>query len=346
MRFLDEAKIYVRSGDGGNGCVSFRREKNIARGGPNGGDGGRGGDVIAECVAGLNTLIDFRYKQHFKAARGGHGMGKDRSGRSGASVTLRLAEGTQVLGEDKEGMVADLTRPGERVVLARGGGGGRGNAAFKSPTIRAPRRADPGRPGEERWLWLRLKLLADAGLVGLPNAGKSTFLAAVTSAKPKIADYPFTTLAPMLGVVAADGQEFVLADIPGLIEGAHAGRGLGDRFLGHIERCRALLHLVDGTLGPPAAAAAYRAVRAELVAYGADLAQKPEIVALNKLDAMSPDEIAACRTALAEAAERDVFGVSGATGAGVEAALKILLGEVDRKREEAAPTVGAAFTLP
>ena len=219
MRFLDEAKIYVRAGDGGNGCVSFRREKNVARGGPNGGDGGRGGDVIAECVAGLNTLIDFRYKQHFKAARGGHGMGKDRSGRSGASVTLRLAEGTQVLDEDKEGLVADLTRPGERLVLARGGAGGRGNAAFKSPTIRAPRRADPGRPGEERWLWLRLKLLADAGLVGLPNAGKSTFLAAVTSAKPKIADYPFTTLAPMLGVVAADGQEFVLADIPGLIEG-------------------------------------------------------------------------------------------------------------------------------
>ena len=245
MKFLDEAKVYVQSGGGGNGCVSFRREKNVAFGGPNGGDGGRGGAVVLECVGGLNTLIDYRYQQHFKAKRGDDGQGADRSGASGPDVVLKLPVGTQVLTEDKQTIVADLTAEGQRVVIAHGGDGGRGNAQFKTSTNQAPRRADPGWPGEEAWLWLRLKLIADAGLVGLPNAGKSTFLAAVSRATPKIADYPFTTLHPVLGVVAADGDEFVMADIPGLIEGAHEGKGLGDRFLGHVERCRVLLHLVE-----------------------------------------------------------------------------------------------------
>ena len=247
MKFLDEAKVYIRSGDGGNGCVSFRREKYIEFGGPNGGDGGRGGDVVAECVQGLNTLIDYRYQQHFRAGKGGHGMGKDRHGANGRNVAVKVPLGTQIFEEDKETLLADFTEIGQRVVLAKGGNGGFGNTHFKSSTNRAPRHANPGLPGEERALWLRLKLIADAGLVGLPNAGKSTFLAAVSAAKPKIADYPFTTLNPQLGVVSIDGREFVLADIPGLIEGAHEGAGLGDRFLGHVERCRVLLHLVDGT---------------------------------------------------------------------------------------------------
>ena len=346
MRFLDEAKIYVRAGGGGDGCVSFRREKNVARGGPDGGDGGRGGDVVAVCRESLNTLIDFRYRQHFKAGRGNHGMGKDRTGRAGTSVTMELPVGTQVLAEDRTTLVADLTTSGTRIVLARGGGGGRGNAAFKSSTNRAPRQADPGRPGEECWLWLRLKLLADAGLVGLPNAGKSTFLARVTRAKPKIADYPFTTLAPMLGVVALDDREFVLADIPGLIEGAHGGRGLGHRFLGHIERCRVLLHLVDGTEGAEAATAAYRAVRAELAAYGAGLADKPAIAALNKADAMTADEVASCRAALADEADHAVPAISGATGSGVEAVLAALLARVEDARTDDAAPAAPALTLP
>src|SRR6266851_859055 len=259
MKFLDEAKVYIRSGDGGNGFVSFRREKFIEFGGPNGGDGGKGGDVVAEAVDGLNTLIDYRYQQHFKAKNGGAGM-------------LRVPAGTQVYEEDGETLLADLTDVGQRAVLARGGKGGFGNAHFKTSTNRAPRRANPGLPGEERTIRLRLKLIADAGIVGLPNAGKSTFLAAVSAAKPKIADYPFTTLHPQLGVVEIDGREFVLADIPGLIEGAHAGAGLGDRFLGHVERCRVLLHLVDGT--GEHAGEAYRTVRAELEAYGEGLAEK------------------------------------------------------------------------
>ena len=247
MKFLDEAKVYIRSGDGGNGCVSFRREKFIEFGGPNGGDGGRGGDVVAEAVNGLNTLIDYRYQQHFKAKRGGNGMGKDRHGANGDDMVMKVPAGTQIYEEDGETLLADLTKVGERAILAKGGNGGFGNAHFKTSTNRAPRHANPGQPGEERTIRLRLKLIADAGIVGLPNAGKSTFLAAVSAAKPKIADYPFTTLHPQLGVVDSDGREFVLADIPGLIEGAHEGVGLGDRFLGHVERCRVLLHLVDGT---------------------------------------------------------------------------------------------------
>jgi GTP-binding protein len=286
MKFLDEAKVYIRSGDGGNGCVSFRREKFIEFGGPNGGDGGRGGDVIVEAVGGLNTLIDYRYQQHFTAQNGRPGMGKDRHGANGKDILMKVPAGTQIYEEDGETLLADLEKVGERVVLAKGGNGGFGNAYFKSSTNRAPRRANPGLPGEERTIRLRLKLIADAGIVGLPNAGKSTFLAAVSAAKPKIADYPFTTLHPQLGVVRVDNRELVLADIPGLIENAHEGAGLGDRFLGHVERCRVLLHLVDGT--DEHAGEAYKTVRHELDAYGHGLAGKPEIVALNKTDALTP----------------------------------------------------------
>src|SRR5438874_6149111 len=302
MKFLDEAKIYIRSGDGGKGCVSFRREKFIEFGGPNGGDGGRGGDVLVEAVDGLNTLIDYRYQQHFKARNGAAGMGKDRHGADGADVVLKVPAGTQVYEEDGATLLADLISVGQRAVLARGGNGGFGNAHFKTSTNRAPRRANPGQPGEERTIRLRLKLIADAGIVGLPNAGKSTFLAAVSAAKPKIADYPFTTLNPQLGVVSIDNSEFVLADIPGLIEGAHEGAGLGDRFLGHIERCRVLLHLVDGT--GPHAGEAYKTVRAELEAYGHDLAEKTEIVALNKADALTPEELKQQTARLKRAAKK------------------------------------------
>ena len=284
MKFLDQAKIFVRAGNGGAGCVSFRREKYIEFGGPDGGDGGRGGDVVLECVDGLNTLIDYRYQQHFKARTGVHGMGRNRTGAKGADVVLKLPEGTQVFAEDNETLLADLTEVGQRVVLLRGGNGGFGNSHFTTSTNRAPRRANPGQSGEEMTVWLRLKLIADAGLVGLPNAGKSTFLASVSAARPKIADYPFTTLYPGLGVVRVDETEFVLADIPGLIEGAHEGAGLGDRFLGHVERCRVLLHLVDAA--GEHAGADYRTVRQELAAYGAGLAAKPEIVALSKSDAV------------------------------------------------------------
>jgi len=334
MKFLDQAKIYLKSGDGGPGCVSFRRERNIPRGGPDGGDGGRGGDVIAEAIGGLNTLIDFRYRQHFKADNGGHGMGKQRSGAAGATVTLTVPAGTQILAEDNETVIADLTGPGQRVVLLRGGDGGFGNLHYKSATVRAPRRAEPGYPGQEMWVWLRLKLLADAGLVGLPNAGKSTFLAAVTRAKPKIADYPFTTLHPQLGVVYVDEREFVLADIPGLIEGAHEGLGLGDRFLGHIERCGVLLHLVDGTAED--VAGAYRTIRAELEAYDAGLPDKQEIVALNKIDALDDETIAARTAALTKASGQRVFTLSGVTGSGVTPILRALLAAIDRDRSKAA----------
>jgi GTP-binding protein len=322
MRFLDQAKVYVRSGDGGNGAVSFRREKFIEFGGPDGGDGGRGGDVYAECVEGLNTLIDYRYQQHFKAGKGGQGMGRERSGAKGADVVLKLPLGTQIFEEDNETLIADLTRIGQRVLLARGGNGGFGNAHFKSSTNRAPRRANPGQPGEERWIWLRLKLIADAGLIGLPNAGKSTFLAAVSAARPKIADYPFTTLHPGLGVASAGGREFVIADIPGLIEGAHRGAGLGDRFLGHVERCRVLLHLVDGTAEDPAAA--YRTVRRELAAYGHGLDEKPEVLALSKADALSAEAREAKAKALAKAARRKPLILSAVSGEGVEQALRLL----------------------
>src|SRR6185312_6828971 len=280
MKFLDQAKIYLKSGDGGPGIVAFRREKFIEFGGPDGGDGGSGGDIVIETVANLNTLIDYRYQQHYRAQNGHHGMGANRSGGDAADVVLRVPIGTQILAEDKETLLLDLTRAGERHVLLRGGDGGFGNAHYKSSTNRAPRRAGPGWPGEERWVWLRLKLIADAGLVGQPNAGKSTFLAAVSRARPKVADYPFTTLRPQLGVVHVDEREFVLADLPGLIEGAHEGTGLGDRFLGHTERCRVLLHLIDGTVED--AGEAYKTVLAELKAYGQGLIDKPEIVALTK----------------------------------------------------------------
>jgi GTP-binding protein len=331
MKFLDEAKVYIQSGAGGNGCVSFRREKFIEFGGPNGGDGGRGGDVIAQAVEGLNTLIDYRYQQHFKAKRGGNGMGKDRHGANGADIVLKVPVGTEIYDEDGETLLADLTKVGERVVLARGGNGGFGNAHFKTATNRAPRHANPGQPGEERTIRLRLKLIADAGLVGLPNAGKSTFLAAVSAAKPKIADYPFTTLHPQLGVVGIDGREFVLADIPGLIEGAHEGAGLGHRFLGHVERCRVLLHLVDGTGEDPAAA--YRTVRGELEAYGDVLVGKPEIVALSKADALSPEEIEAKAKKLKRAARKTPLVLSAHSGLGMQEALRALLAVIDEARE-------------
>jgi GTP-binding protein len=332
MKFLDQAKIYVKAGNGGAGCVSFRREKFIEFGGPNGGDGGRGGDVIIECVQGLNTLIDFRFQQHFKAKIGEHGMGKDRHGANGAPIVLKVPPGTQVLDEDGETLIADMTEPGQRFVLCKGGNGGFGNAYFKTSTNQAPRHANPGLEGEERWVWLRLKLIADAGLIGLPNAGKSTFLATVTAAKPKIADYPFTTLHPGLGVVRVDGREMVLADIPGLIEGAHEGHGLGDRFLGHVERCRVLLHLVEGT--SEHAGKAYKTVRNELAAYGEGLAEKPEIVALSKVDALTPEMLKEQLARLKRAAKRTPIVLSAASGEGVEAALRAVLAVVESARAE------------
>jgi GTP-binding protein len=327
MKFLDEAKVYVRSGDGGNGCVAFRREKFIEHGGPSGGNGGRGGNVVIEAVDGLNTLIDYRYAQHFKARPGVPGQGKDMHGARGDDVVLKVPVGTQIFDEDKETLIADLTKTGERIVLAEGGNGGFGNAHFKSSTNRAPRNANPGQPGDERWIWLRLKLIADAGLVGLPNAGKSTFLAAVSAAKPKIADYPFTTLNPQLGVVESDGREFVLADIPGLIEGAHEGLGLGDRFLGHIERCRVVLHLVDGT--GEHAGNDYKTVRAELEAYGEGLAEKHEIVALTKIDALTPELIKQQAARLKRASKQTPLLLSSHSGPGVAEAKRALLAIID-----------------
>ncbi|MGB5948254.1 MAG: GTPase ObgE [Parvibaculum sp.] len=332
MKFLDEAKIHIRSGDGGAGAVSFRREKFIEFGGPDGGDGGRGGDVVVECVDGLNTLIDYRYQQHFKGKTGMHGMGRNRNGYNGADAVLKVPVGTQIFDEDRETLIADLTEVGQRIVLLKGGNGGFGNAYFKSSTNRAPRRANPGQPGEEMWIWLRLKLIADAGLVGLPNAGKSTFLAKVSAAKPKIADYPFTTLTPGLGVVRIDGRTFVLADIPGLIEGAHEGAGLGDRFLGHIERCHILIHLIDGTSED--VAGAYRTIRGELEAYGAGLDEKSEIVCLNKCDALSDEERAEKRAALRKASGADVQLISGVSGEGVDKVLRLVAKEIERRRAE------------
>ena len=346
MKFLDQAKIYVRSGDGGAGCVSFRREKFIEFGGPDGGDGGRGGDVVAECVDGLNTLIDYRYQQHFKAKTGMHGMGKNRAGGRGADAILKVPIGTQIFEEDAETLIADLTEVSQRVVICKGGNGGFGNAHFTTSTNRAPRRANPGLAGEERTIILRLKLIADAGLIGLPNAGKSTFLASVTAAKPKIADYPFTTLYTGLGVVHRDEREFVLADIPGLIEGAHEGHGLGDRFLGHIERCRVLLHLVDAA--GENAGRDYKIIRNELEAYGADLAAKPEIVALTKTDAVDDVQIKKQHERLKRAIRaastpgpadtHKVLLLSSATGAGVTDALRALAHVIDAARvKECAP---------
>ena len=332
MKFLDEAKVYVSSGAGGNGAVSFRREKFVEYGGPDGGDGGRGGDVVVECVDGLNTLIDYRYQQHFKAGRGGNGMGKNRAGAGGRDVVLKVPAGTEVLEEDGEMTLADLTEVGERVVLLEGGNGGFGNSHFKSSVNRAPRRANPGQAGEERTIRLRLKLIADAGIVGLPNAGKSTFLAAVSAAKPKIADYPFTTLNPQLGVARIDGREFVLADIPGLIEGAHEGVGLGDRFLAHVERTGALLHLVDGTAED--VAGAWKSVRAELEAYGHGLAKKPEFVVLSKADALTPALLKKQKAALKRAAKKEPLVLSAHSGKGVPQALRALLALVEKRRRK------------
>jgi len=330
MKFLDQAKIYVQSGDGGPGSVSFRREKFIEFGGPDGGDGGKGGDVWVECVANLNTLIDYRYRQHFKAQSGRGGMGKNRSGASGDDVVIMVPPGTQVFAEDQETLLAELLRPDDRARLARGGNGGFGNAHFKSSTNQAPRRANPGLPGEEFTVWLRLKLIADAGIIGLPNAGKSTLLATVSAAKPKIADYPFTTLHPNLGVEREAGLDFVLADIPGLIEGAHEGAGLGTRFLGHVERCSVLLHLVDAT--GEDVAGAYRTVRAELRAYGAGLEKKKEIVALSKCDALDEATLTAKATELKTAARKKPLLISAASGRSVKEALGALAREIARVR--------------
>jgi len=343
MKFLDQAKVYIRSGDGGAGAVSFLREKFVEFGGPNGGNGGRGGDVVVECVDGLNTLIDYRYQQHFKAKTGTHGMGKDRHGANAPDIVLRVPVGTQVFEDDNETLIADLTRVGQTVTLLSGGNGGFGNAHFKTSSNQAPRRANPGIEGTEKWIWLRLKLIADAGLVGLPNAGKSTFLASVSAAKPKIADYPFTTLHPNLGVVRVGERDFVLADIPGLIEGAHEGAGIGDRFLGHVERCAVLINLVDGT--GEDVVGAYRTIRGELSAYAEALAEKPEIVVLNKIDALAPETIKAKAKALKKAAKTEVLLVSGATHQGVEAVLYAVLAALDaakadrleRARVETAP---------
>ncbi|MGL5737147.1 MAG: GTPase ObgE [Beijerinckiaceae bacterium] len=330
MKFLDQAKIYVKAGDGGAGAVSFRREKFIEYGGPDGGDGGRGGDVVVECVNGLNTLIDYRYQQHFKAKTGMHGMGRNRHGAKGADVILRVPAGTQIFAEDNETLLADITTVGQRMVLFKGGNGGFGNLHFTTSTNQAPRHANPGQQREETAIWLRLKLIADAGLVGLPNAGKSTFLASVTAAKPKIADYPFTTLYPGLGVVRIDGREFVLADIPGLIEGAHEGRGIGDRFLGHVERCRVLLHLVDG--GGDHAGKDYKIVRKELEAYGHGLADKPEIVALSKADTLTPEQLKEQVARLKRAAKKKPFVLSAATRSGIDDILRALMVPIEEAR--------------
>ncbi|WP_339690980.1 GTPase ObgE [Celeribacter baekdonensis] len=330
MKFLDLTKVYIRSGSGGNGCVSFRREKFIEYGGPNGGDGGRGGSVIIETVDGLNTLIDFRYQQHFFAQNGQGGMGNNRTGKDGEDIVLRVPAGTEILDEDEETVIADLTEVGQRFVLAKGGNGGWGNLRFKSSTNQAPRSANPGQPGIDRTIWLRLKLIADAGLLGLPNAGKSTFLSVTSNARPKIADYPFTTLHPNLGVVGIDGAEFVVADIPGLIEGASEGRGLGDLFLGHVERCAVLLHLVDGTAED--VVTDYQTIITEIENYSDVLGDKPRITVLNKVDSLMDEEIEEKLAALQEASGGRVYTMSGATKAGVETVLRALKAEISMDR--------------
>jgi GTP-binding protein len=341
MKFLDLAKVTVRSGRGGNGAVSFLRAKNLEFGGPDGGNGGKGGDVWAEAAEGLNTLIDYRYQQHFFARNGQGGMGRQRHGAGGADVVLKVPAGTEILDEDQETLIADLARPGDRVLLAPGGNGGWGNLAFKSSTNRAPRHANPGQEGLERDLWLRLKLIADAGLLGLPNAGKSTFLAAVSNARPKVADYPFTTLVPNLGVVGVDGHEFVIADIPGLIEGAHAGRGLGTRFLGHVERSSVLLHLVDGTSENPAADAGM--VLRELELYGGGLFGKPRITALTKIDAMTGEARRKALDSVGATVGGPVLPLSAVSGEGKEAVLRALAAQV---RSDRAPAPAAAEAGP
>jgi GTPase len=339
MHFLDQAKIYLRSGSGGPGAVSFRREKYIEYGGPDGGNGGHGGDVVLEAVAGLNTLIDFRYSQHFKAQRGGHGMGKDRTGKSAPPLVIAVPVGTQVLDEEREEVLADFTEPGQRVTLLEGGMGGRGNASYKTSTNRAPRQHQPGIPGQELWVWLRLKLLADAGLVGMPNAGKSTFINQVSNTRAKVGDYAFTTLVPKLGVVQHRDREFVLADIPGLIEGAADGVGIGDRFLGHIERCRVLVHLVD--ISGPDPAEAMRIVEAELAAYGAGLDEKPQLIALNKVDLADAELVEGFAAELREAGAGQVFPISGATGAGIPQLLDAVIAHLPARTATETKTVEA-----
>jgi GTP-binding protein len=341
MKFLDQAKVFVRSGDGGAGAVSFLREKFVEFGGPNGGNGGRGGDVIIECVDGLNTLIDYRYQQHFKAATGTHGMGKDRHGAKGKDILLKVPVGTQVFEEDNETLIGDFTEVGQTLTLLSGGNGGFGNAHFKTSSNQAPRHANPGQEGTEKWIWLRLKLIADAGLVGLPNAGKSTFLAAVSAAKPKIADYPFTTLHPNLGVVKVGERDFVLADIPGLIEGAHEGAGIGDRFLGHVERTGVLIHLVDGTQED--VKSAYKIIRGELAAYDEELAEKPEIVVLNKIDALSEDDIKDKVKVLKRLSKAEVLTCSGVTGQGVQQVLYRVISVLDAEKAERAEVARRAI---
>jgi GTP-binding protein len=343
MKFLDLAKVYIRSGAGGNGCVSFRKEKFVEFGGPDGGDGGHGGDVIAEAVEGLNTLIDFRYQQHFFAQNGQPGMGSSRTGASGDDIILRVPVGTEIIDEDEETLIADLTEVGQRIVLAKGGNGGWGNLHFKSATNQAPRRANPGQEAVERTIWLRLKLIADVGLLGMPNAGKSTFLAATSNARPKIADYPFTTLVPNLGVVGVDNVEFVVADIPGLIEGASEGRGLGDMFLGHVERCAVLLHLIDGTSGDPVND--METIIGELEAYGGDLADKPRITVLNKIDTLDAEEREFLKEELEEATDGPVMLMSGVSGEGVTDVLRALRSKIDedRLRHRAAPEEDAPW---
>ncbi|CRK74398.1 GTP-binding protein Obg [Nereida ignava] len=336
MKFLDLAKVYIRSGAGGGGAVSFHREKFVEYGGPDGGDGGRGGDVVVQCVDGLNTLIDFRYQQHFFAKNGVPGMGKQRTGADGDDIVLRVPVGTEVLDEDQKTVIADMTAVGQRVILAKGGNGGFGNLHFKSSTNQAPRRANPGQEAVERTLWLRLKLIADAGLLGLPNAGKSTFLAATSNARPKIADYPFTTLHPNLGVVGIDNAEYVVADIPGLIEGASAGRGIGDRFLGHVERCAVLLHLIDGT--SDTVVEDYKTIIGELEAYGGELAAKDRVTVLNKIDALDDEERADLKADLEKAVGGRVMLMSGVSREGLDAVLRKVRAEIeaDRARERAA----------
>jgi GTP-binding protein len=331
MKFLDEAKIYLRSGDGGRGCVSFRREKFIPMGGPDGGNGGRGGNIVIECVRNLNTLIDYRYQQHFKVKHGQHGMGSNCNGKASDDIVLRVPEGTEILAEDKETVLADMTQAGQRIVLLEGGRGGKGNAHFKSSTNQAPEYAQPGEEGKELWVWLRLKLISDAGLIGMPNAGKSTFLSVVSHAKPKIADYPFTTLHPQLGVVKVDNQEFVLADLPGLIEGAAEGIGLGHKFLAHVERCGVLLHLIDGTQDD--VLGAYKTIRAELGEYSEALLDKPEIIALNKCDALTADEIKKKKASLKRSSKKDIYTISAVSRQGVEEVLREMWSVIEKERE-------------
>ncbi len=332
MKFLDQCKTYIKSGAGGVGCLSFRREKSVEFGGPDGGNGGRGGHVIIEAIGGLNTLIDYRYKQHFKAGRGMHGMGQNRTGAKGDDIILQVPVGTQIFDENNDVMLADLTEEGQSVMMLEGGKGGRGNASFKTSVNQAPRQTTEGGPAEEMWIWMQLKLMADTGLVGLPNAGKSTFLAAASRAKPKIANYPFTTLKPQLGVVYVDSKEFVIADIPGLIKGAHEGQGLGDRFLGHVERCATILHVIDAT--GEDIADAYRTIRHELKEYGAGLADKKEIIALNKIDALDDELVDMLAAELKDVTDAPIMPISGVTGAGVTELLRALLGNVEHVRDK------------